>query len=102
MSLFQCEWCGCICNTAIDCPKYRFSIPGGRQVAKKYIGINLCSVDGPKYYLDGTPTGYGKWHGVFPRKFFKKGSLKKTSDGGLVYKDGTPVNMKDGADEVIE
>jgi hypothetical protein len=65
MALFCCEKCKCIENSA-------FSNYHTRKMKDlwpiEYFGKALCSECGPLTYSDGTATGYGKWHGNFPKR----------------------------------
>lgn len=62
MSLFACEECHCLENTALG-------FYWGRAPGDSTDGRVLCSACGPAVYLDGTPTRQGgKWHGRFPRR----------------------------------
>ena len=67
MSLFICENCGCIENTALG-------FYWGREFVKfmdeKMNGKALCSECIPSYFIDGTRAGKGVWHGRFPRVKF--------------------------------
>lgn len=73
MGLYKCEKCGCVENTALgwywtaslladDCD--------WSEVGEEYKGKKLCSECAPKKYKDGKPTGFGKWHGHFPKTPF--------------------------------
>jgi len=67
MSLFICENCGVIENTALghfwakDAVKFKDSNMNGKA---------LCSECAPCEYEDGSKSKYGKWHGKFPREKF--------------------------------
>ncbi|AIX13030.1 hypothetical protein NW77_022 [Erwinia phage phiEa2809] len=47
----------------------------------------LCSVCGPKKYLDGTVTGAGKWHNRFARTFLPLGMFETNDVGNLCHKE---------------
>lgn len=87
MSLFQCERCGCVENTALSCqgfeglPEKWFDWTG----IEDRKGKKLCSACGPTRYDDGTPTDYGKWHNVFERKFLPIGKFKTTREGNIAH-----------------
>lgn len=69
MSLFVCEKCGCIENTALG------FFWGRRVVTFKdsYLdGMALCSECAPAEFSDGTKSRYGKWHGKFTKEMFDK------------------------------
>lgn len=87
MSLFQCEVCGCVENTALACQ-------GFKGVPEKWFdwsgiadrkGKLLCSSCGPTSYTDGSPTVYGKWHGQFKRIYLPKGMFKTNRVGNLEH-----------------
>lgn len=87
MSLFQCEVCGCVENTALACQ-------GIRGIAERFFswdgieerkGKLLCSVCAPTKYSDGTPTEYGEWHGRFNRVFLPLGEFRTNSVGNLEH-----------------
>ncbi len=87
MSLFQCEVCGCVENTAL-------ASQGVKGYAEKFFdwsgiedkkGKLLCSACAPTKYSDGTPTEYGMWHGRFERKFLPMGMFKTNQIGNLEH-----------------
>jgi len=87
MSLFQCEECGCVENTALACQ-------GIGAFAAKWFdwtgierrkGKKLCSACAPTKHSDGTPTEYGKWHGRFKRTFLPMGMFKTNKVGNLEH-----------------
>ena len=87
MSLFQCEHCGCVENTALACqgikgfPEKWFDWEGFEDRKGKL----LCSVCAPTKHSDGTPTEYGKWHGEFKRTFLPMGMFKTNEVGNLEH-----------------
>jgi len=87
MSLFQCDNCGCVENTALAAQSYPevfaelFDWTGIEE--KK--AMKLCSACGPTTYSDGTPTEYGKWHGQFDQTFLPKGKFKTSRNGNLEH-----------------
>jgi len=86
MSLFQCENCGCVENTACSAQGFKvlhdcFDWAGIEQLEHKLI----CSACGPTKYRDGKPTKFGKWHGVFDRTFLPLGMFKTNREGNLEH-----------------
>lgn len=86
MSLFQCERCGCVENTALSSQGFKvhaedFDWTGieDRQ------GLRLCSACGPTRYDGGEPTSYGVWHGKFKRVFLPIGQFKTNRRGNLEH-----------------
>lgn len=87
MSLFQCENCGCVENTALSCQGcigfaesfFDWSGFEGRK------GKKLCSVCGPTKMFDGTPSGLGAWHDQFKRVMLEPGTFKTNSVGNLEH-----------------
>jgi hypothetical protein len=87
MSLFQCEVCGCVENTAcasqgIKGYAERFFDWEGFEDKK---GKLLCSVCAPTKYKDGKSTEFGKWHNNFNRKFLPMGMFKTNRVGNLEH-----------------
>lgn len=82
MSLYQCEKCGCIENTALGwyhCRKMGIAIQ-----PKEEQGLALCSACGPTNYTDGkTIEKTGKWHGKFRRRFFPLNTLYTDGEGNV-------------------
>jgi hypothetical protein len=64
MSLYRCETCGCVENTALGFYWCRKDIDWPEEVR----GKALCSECAPKVYSDGSPTDWGKWHGRFAKR----------------------------------
>jgi len=86
MSLFQCENCGCVENTALSFQGIRpmsenFDFTG----MKEREGLRLCSACAPTKFSDGEPSGLGKWHCKFPRIFLPKGKFKTNRVGNLEH-----------------
>ena len=87
MSLFQCEVCGCVENTACACR----GIKGYAETFFDWAGFEekkgkkLCSVCAPTKYKDGKPTKFGTWHDNFPRRFLPMGMFKTNSVGNLEH-----------------
>lgn len=87
MSLFQCENCGCVENTALSsqgCNGYmeQFFDWSGIEDRK---GKKLCCVCAPTIHTDGTPTEFGVWHDRFSRKFLPMGMFKTNRVGNLEH-----------------
>ena len=75
MSIFRCEQCGCVENTAVSnyiSRKYPYSASGDALPSLPA----LCSECDP---------AIGKWHGMFPKQSAK--GLFLCSDGFLVSKE---------------
>jgi hypothetical protein len=66
MSLFQCEQCGCVENTA--CCDYHWRKSEGKTA--------LCSVCDPEI---------AKWHDRFVRTFLPIGMFKTAKNGNLAH-----------------
>lgn len=86
MSLFQCQLCGCVENTALSSQGFA-SWPehfdwSGIEDRK---GKKLCSACGPTKYNDHAPTEYGKWHGRFTRTFLPLGMFRTAKNGNLEH-----------------
>lgn len=68
MGLYVCDNCRCVENTALG--HYH-----GRNIkrifAPEFVGKKLCSQCGPEFYADGKPTGFGEWHGKFPKQLIE-------------------------------
>ncbi len=70
MAIFKCAKCGCAENTVFGLwwtRKYPEMYDWG-ETGKEYRGKGLCSECAPKSFINGEPTGWGKWHGRFPKK----------------------------------
>lgn len=75
MSIFKCEKCGCAENTALGwywAAKMIAEDADWSEVGEEYKGKRLCSECAPKYYKDGSETGFGKWHGHFKKEPYDK------------------------------
>jgi hypothetical protein len=66
MSLFVCDKCGCIDNTATG--YYWTKNRTDMFSDKSLIGKGFCSECAPTHYSDGSKTEYGKWHNRFPKR----------------------------------
>ncbi len=88
MSLFQCELCGCVENTALACQGFKY-LPKPFDWSKipELEGKMLCSACGPDTYRSGGPTEFGKWHDQFSRTFLPLGKFKTNRVGNLEHVD---------------
>lgn len=113
MSLFQCDNCGCVENTACT-GGYHMKWKDDRMPAdvaqsyRKELGLaadeefgNYCCVCSPVWFTDEGEYGLGPipkdkitkedkwgdalgvWHGKFPREFWKKGTLFTDQQGNV-------------------
>lgn len=89
MSLFQCDNCGCVENTALASQGFNgfFEKLYDWSYAPERKGMRICSACGPVKYSDGTGTKYGEWHKVFPRQYLPKGMFETNSSGNLCHKE---------------
>lgn len=87
MSLFQCESCGAVENTAL-------SLQGGNGYAEKFFdwtgyedkkGKRLCSACLPDKNSAGEPHEYGKWHGEFSKTILPLGQFRTNEQGNLEH-----------------
>ncbi len=88
MSLFQCDLCGCVENTACCSQGHKppaawFDWTGIEDRA----GKRLCSACGPETYSDGQATKDGSWHGQFERVFLPLGMFVTNEVGNLAHKE---------------
>jgi hypothetical protein len=86
MSLYQCEHCGCVENTALamqpKTPTEWFDWTG----IEDRKDLHLCSACMPTRYSDGTLASKGgSWHGQFDRVFLPKGMFKTNRRGNLEH-----------------
>lgn len=75
MPIFKCAKCGCAENTALGwywAAKLLEDSVDWSEVGEEYKGKPLCSECAPKYYKNGQPTGFGKWHGHFKKEPYKE------------------------------
>lgn len=81
MSIFQCGVCGSIDNSALTWwyLKYKMDLWHRSELN----GKALCSACTPRVFKSGDPTGMGKWHDKFERRFFKIGSLYTDPEGNV-------------------
>lgn len=87
MSLFQCQVCGCVENTALAAQGFVNGMDKyfDWSYAPERKGLRLCSVCGPSSYRDGKTTEYGKWHNRFPREFLPHGVFETNRVGNLSH-----------------
>lgn len=95
MSLYQCEYCGCMENTALGCYHSRrntklFNWDGMEDRA----GMALCSACGPLKFSSGSNTDFGKWHGKFDRIYLPKGQFRTNSKGNLEHIETGDTNIR--------
>ncbi len=83
MSLYQCEKCGCVENTA----KSNFHSRNFDIYPLEFKGKLLCSACGPTKFCDGSPTRFGKWHNRFERIFLPMNMFETNQLGNLVHKE---------------
>lgn len=93
MSIFQCERCGCVDNTACGVGMF-YHAPSSFDwsYAPEREGMKLCSACGPTHLKGGHPTiTEGKWHDLFKRVFLPMGLYVTNQHGNLVTIDkGNP------------
>ena len=85
MSLFQCDICGCVENTALSSQgigKFMIKHFDWSDIEDRK-GKMLCSACGPKKYSDLTSTKLGEWHGEFERIYLPMGKFKTNRIGNL-------------------
>lgn len=88
MSLFQCENCGCVENTALSDQGIK-----GLKIIFDWNGLEdrkgmlLCSACAPTLHANKTPTEFGKWHEQFKRNYLPKGMFKTSSNGNIEHVD---------------
>jgi hypothetical protein len=95
MSLYQCEECGCVENTALamqpGTPTKWFDWTG----IEDRKGKHLCSACMPHKYSDGTTVSKaGGWHGEFDRVFLPLGEFVTNERGNLAHKDTGEENYR--------
>ena len=73
MSLFQCEECGCVENTA--CCDYWWNKAEGLPLV-----CSACSKGQSDEYQKR-----GEWHGTFKRTFLPKGMFRTAQNGNLEH-----------------
>lgn len=85
MSLFQCQQCGCVENTALSGQGMSWTDLFNWEGIEERRGLKLCSACGPAVYKDNRPTKFGKWHGRFPRAYLPMGMFRTALDGNLEH-----------------
>jgi len=95
MSLFQCEVCGCVENTALSFQGIKpmdddFDFTGMED--KK--GKLLCSECAPTKFDDGDSSGLGKWHGKFDKLILPLGMFKTNREGNLEHIENGDTDYK--------
>lgn len=86
MSLFQCEECGCVDNSATS----MFNVRNNKRLTpEEFLGRELCCVCGPQTFASGEPISKinGEWHNLFERTFLPKGEWVEDGTGDLTHKD---------------
>jgi len=68
VSLFVCEECGCVENTALGHWWSRNETVWPEEYRRA-----LCSEHGPPTYPSGQSTKFGEWHGRFPQEMAETG-----------------------------
>jgi hypothetical protein len=96
MSLYQCEQCGCVENTALACQgcngyAEQFFDWAGFEDRK---GKLLCSACAPTRHSDGSPTEFGKWHGQFTRTYLPLGMFRTNREGSLAHVETGDTNFR--------
>lgn len=83
MSLFQCDECGCVDNSACG---GTYHTKNTDLWAEEDRGKELCVVCSPKKFVDGSENkGAGIWHNHFDRAFLEKGKWKTNREGNLEH-----------------
>lgn len=86
MSLFQCQNCGCIENTALSHHGFKFTECWDWTDMEHLKGLRLCSACGPSTLADGEPVPEGvQWHDHFPRIYLPKGQFRTAQNGNLEH-----------------
>jgi len=101
MSIFQCDQCGCLENSALS---GTYHIRNAKDLMpKELLGKKLCCVCGPEYYPGGTKNPKtGKWHERFKRLFFPKNTLYTDGQGNVreILSDLPPDRSKGSEEEI--
>ncbi len=91
MSLFQCENCGCVENTACADQGFTLSDCYDWSYDESLKGKKVCRACGPKNREGGGKMtcdlwgDYGVWHNEFDRIFLPLGQFKTASNGNLEH-----------------
>ncbi len=95
MSLFQCEVCGCVENTACAAQGFKMMADCFDWFGiEDRNGKKICSACGPTKYSNGKPTEFGVWHGRFKRTFLPLGMFKTNGVGNLEHIETGEENYK--------
>ncbi len=87
MSLFQCDECGCMENTALSHQGFAMLQECFDWTNIENLkGKSLCIACGPTKYSDGKSTGCGTWHNKFKRMYLPKGMFITNRKGNLEHK----------------
>lgn len=95
MSLYQCEECGCLENTA--CGHYWCANKPDLfdwSDMRERRGKKLCAACAPSKFRDGTSTERGAWHKRFERIMLPKGQFKTNRDGNLEHIETGDTNVR--------
>lgn len=84
MSLFQCDKCGCIDNTALSAG-YRIRLWARDDKATEFKNLLGLSQDQPlgKYCCVCSPFNPREWHNKFERKFYPIGTMETDEQGNI-------------------
>ena len=91
MSLFQCENCGCVENTACSDQGFELADLYDWSYNELLKGKKLCRACGPSKDANGDVMNcyawgeYGVWHKQFGRTFLPLGKFKTASNGNLEH-----------------
>lgn len=91
MSLFQCENCGCVENTACADQGFTLTECYDWSYDESLKGKTLCRACGPAKRPNGDAMNcpawgrYGVWHNQFKRTFLPMGMFKTASNGNLEH-----------------
>jgi len=90
MSLFQCDYCGCMENSALTKCSYRqteFFLEDTAPIKKAKEKFGLKKDEPFEDYCSACcPLGNGKWHGEFDRIYLPKGNFETAPNGNLRHK----------------
>lgn len=87
MSLFQCQVCGCVENTALSWQGFSWLEEFDWSGIEDRRGKKLCCMCGPKKFKDGAHTSEtpDEWHDRFPRTFLPLGMFRTAANGNLEH-----------------
>lgn len=85
VSLFQCEHCGCVENTALSLQGFKWVEWFDWTGIEDRRGMKLCSACGPPKTLIGNDSGGGTWHGEFERIFLPMKMFRTEPGVGLAH-----------------